>query len=211
MIGTCLILSAGEQRRFTSDCPKQLFEMGGETIMARQLRQLSERGIDPIVVCLHPKILERAKVSFQPAKSITILHTLVSTRSIWRGRVIVLLGDVFYSGALLDSIIANELPIRFWLTGSEIFALAFGKNEHDRIAEALAGCFRDTPGGGERGRDGLRLWHLYRIVNSLPIHQHKVVEGEKTGDLVCDYTFDVDSQKDAETKNRSLSGQPRLP
>lgn len=39
-----------------------------------------------------------------------------------------------------------------------------------------------------------KIWHLYRKLNKIPLNQHVIIkESEMVGDIVVDYTFDVDS------------------
>lgn len=99
-------------------------------------------------------------------------------------RTVFLLGDVFYSKVLINEILENQQKIRFWLSGSEIFAFAF--SDKTSVLEGLKVCLSTS--GIDR-----KIWHLYRQLNHIPLKKHKVLENDMTGPIVCDYTFDIDS------------------
>ena len=204
-----LILSAGMQTRiqFPDGTPKQLLVFAEETLLARQVRQSFEHGITPIVITHDDRIAAASPMTFRPAESTTILHTLLSTRGLWGDRVIVLLGDVFYSPELMAEIVSAATEIRFWLKGAEIFAFAFSAVAVGRIEDAINRCIAATTGewNGQALHGDLRLWHLLRALSGLDIHNHVPIANEMTtrvsdGDL----TADVDSEAAAEDLRRSI-------
>lgn len=183
------ILSAGQQMRFPDNyCPKQLLEINNETILARQVRQLKDFNLIPFVVTKNPLIINQSPKFIIPECNDTVLDTLKSTIEHWRDdRILILLGDVFYSKQLFANIMASTIPLKFWLTGSEIFAISFDKSKINIISKALDFCLY------QRRMHEKKLWHLYRNLNNGSLNLHKIYEGPMTGDIIVDYSFDIDS------------------
>jgi CTP:phosphocholine cytidylyltransferase-like protein len=179
------ILSAGKQLRFPDNhTPKQLLVVGGETILERQIRQLAEYDVIPTVVTHNDEIKTKSPKWIHPENNKTVQDTLASTFDHWiDDEAIILLGDVFYSHDLMANIISCELPIKFWLSGSEIFALKTKKKQF--LINGIKGC---TKTRGDR-----KLWHLYRKLNNANINKHQIFNNKMTGNIVVDYTFDIDS------------------
>jgi len=199
---TILILSAGEQERFPEGfMPKQLLCFGGESMFARQLRQLKTQPQVPIVMT-HRKELADIKGDFiviNPVDHRTILRTLRSSRPEWIERVIVLLGDVHYDDDLMDDIVESEQPMAFWLSGSEIYALAFNPDRHEEIIRGIDRAEVIQPIGPHRKAPETRvadrkLWHLYRALNTNDIHTHHLWNNPMTVQ-VDGRAFDVDSYR----------------
>ena len=57
-----LVLAAGFSRRLGR--PKQLVELAGETLVARAARVAAEAGLKPVIVVLHPGLLEEGPGGF---------------------------------------------------------------------------------------------------------------------------------------------------
>jgi len=181
------ILAAGSQTRFPDNyTPKQLLVVNNETILDRQLRQLKEYNLVPTVITKNESIKQAAPVWFDPKENKTVIDSFISAMSEWSdGRVIYLLGDVFYSKALFKEIIESSLDLKFWMSGSEIFALSFNNNKFLKIADAVKTV--------KRSSIEQKLWHLYRALNKAKLHKHVIHNNEMTGEMVVDYTFDIDS------------------
>lgn len=191
---SAFILSAGTGSRFIGDKPKQLLKIKGDTVIGRLWKQLIEKGIAPWVVTHDPSIRKEFLNIIGPMSADTILHTVKSvlkTVPFEKDRFVFVLGDTVYDDAFLDKILKDERPIGFWLNGSEIYGLTFSKDRLPRIIEACDQVIEEMPGHGASGN--IRLWHLYRKLNGLDIHQHKVIENEMTGPIVTDGAMDIDT------------------
>lgn len=182
------ILSAGVQTRFPDNYfPKQLLEINNETILSRQVRQLKEFNLVPFVVTKNSLIKSQSPLCINPKFNDSILDTLSSTRDFWKDeRIVILLGDVFYSKQLFKNIMESTVPLKFWLTGSEIFALSFDKSQQNTVLGALEFCIRNI-------WSGVKLWHLYRRLNGGVLETHVIYENEMSSDIITDYSFDIDS------------------
>lgn len=145
-----LILAAGEQTRWGDpDNPKQLVDIAGEPLLARIVRQCRAAGCEPVIVS-HDERLWLSDEHFVPAMRRCTCETLLHTRSLWKGRTIVLLGDVIYSPGAFEKIVASrELlqvfgrqELRYRIVGRyyEIFALSFDATVHERMAQMLLDC-----------------------------------------------------------------------
>lgn len=181
----CFILSAGKQFRYRNNVPKQLLIVNGETIMGRQIRQARKHYLEPIVVTRHPAIKAINENWFEPERWTSILDSVMSTRKLWRSRSIFLLGDVYYSEKVFRDMMTSPLPLRFWISGSEIFGFAFDISESEGVAKACEYCVSQVPDA--------RLWHLYRRLEDLDIHAHVIHWNRIVGEMIGDETQDVDS------------------
>lgn len=123
---TVLILAAGEQARWEDDMGiKQLLPVEKESVIIRIQRQVRDRELAAFVVTHHPMIIKCSERTIMPRARRWTAETLRSTAYMWTAKVIVLLGDVVYSKAVMDSIINYDGAVRFWGNLHEIFALNF--------------------------------------------------------------------------------------
>lgn len=176
------ILAAGQQLRFPDNyTPKQLLIINGETILERQLRQLRERNLTATVVTKNPLIQEKSPEWIAPKNNSTVVKTLNSTLDYWEDSAIFLLGDVFYSNELFNNIITNTQEIKFWVSGSEIFAAKLSKEKTKAALKEII------------NHRYAKLWHLYRALNNKNINKHEIFKNDMTGDIIVDHTFDIDS------------------
>lgn len=203
---TVFILAAGKQERWNKPGEiqfpqfpiKQLIDVGdGEALLARTVRQLRKRGHDPIIVS-HLKELQKLSDRWiEPYESDRryAVSSFLSTQEDWSPgeRIVVLLGDVFYSKKGLDLILAETKPIQFLGRPREIYGVSF--TNHTRMIDALNEAIRysDEFGGKWIGK----LWLLYRIVAGLPLDQHTLETKYYT--VTLGKTRDFDSQSEYST------------
>jgi choline kinase len=114
-----IILAAGEGRRlrpYTLDRPKCLVEVGGRSLLDRQLDVLRSRGLDRIVVvggyCAEK--LQRPdfdlRLNTRYAET-NMVWTLFAAEDEMEGELIVAYGDIVYSGVNLDLLLASKADI----------------------------------------------------------------------------------------------------
>ncbi len=114
-----IILAAGEGRRlrpYTLDRPKCLVEVGGRSLLDRQLDVLHSRGLDRIVVIggycaekLHrPDFNLRLNTRYAETN---MVWTLFAAEDEMEGDIIVAYGDIVYSGTNLDLLLASKADI----------------------------------------------------------------------------------------------------
>jgi len=187
------ILCAGEQLRFPYGfMPKQLLAIKGESLLSRQFRQCLSLSLNPVVVTHRSELQSNAWQWLMPVDSQNILRTLKSTEPLWTERVTVLLGDVHFDDDLAYEILTDTGGIKFWLGGSEIFAIAFDLKDYQTIRDAIT--VADTvPGHPNRVADR-KMWHLYRAMHSDDIHTHQTWDSPITIN-VEGRAFDVDSYR----------------
>lgn len=185
------ILAAGEQVRFPENyTPKQLLSIDGEIVLERQKRQLKEYNVNPVVLTKKEQIISFCKDNkiafYVPENNNTVLNTILSSKIFWNNkRIIFLLGDVFYSKELIKSIIEDKSDIRFWMSGSEIFAFSFMSDKFGNQIE------NDINFILEHKKYVYKIWQLYRKTINVPLYKHFIKEGQE---IVSDYTFDIDSE-----------------
>lgn len=188
-----LLLCAGKQARWTEETPKQLADFGGEPLLLRTIRQVVKRGHTPIVVT-HRAEIKAAVVGladvFEPEYHRWLMETIHQTRNLWDGPTVVLLGDVCFTGAALDTIFQGGVGTpQLYGTDTEVFAVRFTPYDlHDLYAPyAYAGAHADDETAG-------RLWSLYRSLSGLPNQPHVVPlrDGDPYFTYIEDGTNDFD-------------------
>lgn len=130
-----LILAAGQAHRYNGKI-KQLLPIGSTTIIGRIVAQCREHDHEPFIIAHELALLSESKFGLSPTNSATTCNSLLSTRDLWRGQMIVLLGDVYYSDDLIDRIIHHR-GVRVWGCTAEIYALSFDEPSYDRVAVSL--------------------------------------------------------------------------
>lgn len=197
-----LILAGGNQERWGDhEHPKQLVDIGGETLLMRIVRQCREQDHEPIIVT-HDERLKISKQSFEPQARRWTVETLLSTCELWEDRTVVLLGDVIFTDEALHKIMLNRAPIqvfgrkelRYRLVGRyyEIFAISFDCNQHQQIVDTLQEVLVDA----STREDGGKLRTFYEMYCGLPLrsYQHE--------DIIFypieDWTEDIDAPEDYE-------------
>jgi len=212
MVQQVLILASGEQNRWEREgnpnTRKQLLGVGDETIIGRIVRQCCSRGATPLVITHHADIMEATQsVPFWPVRPRRwTVETLLSTSDYWKNRTVVLLGDVIYSKAVIDRILACRDPIRVFGNELEIFGLSFSKPVWPNVAAALKIAIEHAKRGGPG-----KLRKFYQAYCGLDLNSDKMEN--RILDFVChvtDYTMDVDTPQDYYTLQSRVIKAGRL-
>jgi choline kinase len=192
------ILAAGEQQRFPEDAPpKQLLKVGEERIILRTARQAQQRSVPVVVVTLRTRIIESANYPvWVPENNSTVLNTMLSTRDAWRGQTVILLGDVIYSRAAMDAIVAFDGRLRVFgnRQKAEIFAVSFSQDAADEVARlARQAIDHWMPYGADR----VKLGGFYRAA----VRENQGTPIQKMTEALAffqidDYTDDIDNSDD---------------
>ena len=130
MSTTAIILAAGVGKRFgaeMNDRPKALLEVGGETLIARLVRQLREGGVERIVIVVghRGELIEQALAG---APGVSFLHNPEYRRgailSLWTARehlggpALVMDADVFLPSEMMLRLLQSAHEDCFLLDGS---------------------------------------------------------------------------------------------
>lgn len=164
-----LVLAQGTGRRWDDSdgrpylgIPKHLVEVDGETLLARQVRQFTDRGCEVVVVAPDDpryRVGGRLVTLESTGPSGTNMDKFLATRHLWStgGRTVITWGDFFYSDELADSIVNLDVddyhvwrrPGRSKVTGArwdESAAVNIPARMHDEIiaaAERVVRAIRD--------------------------------------------------------------------
>lgn len=149
--------------------PKQLVPIDGQPLLHRTVDLLRSRGAVDIFIVTDRSDLEVPGCRIlHPEDSRWLVATLLSTRSGWSGRILLLLGDVWYSPAAMDQMVAFEGELRFFgrstpneLTGrqhGEMFGVSFAEAAIPRVTRCLEeAVFYASATQGPRLRRLLRI------------------------------------------------------
>lgn len=153
---------------------KQLIPLGNETVITRTIRQLQGERITVVA--------KYGDFSFHLPPGIAIQELREPTGTILRGiwkiaglwsadRIIILLGDVVYSNAMIDLILSDKKPFSFYgrlganqVTGKqapELFGINFLRDNRIAICRTLKSLWYP-----EKQNREVKLWDLYRELDS---------------------------------------------
>lgn len=183
---TILILCAGSQERFHSDIPKQLMPFNNVPLLDRTIAQVKEYDYKPYIITHNTQIEKHYNKQnvylFYPNDNSKCVNTLLSTRKLWLGQVIVLLGDVYYNQKCLDMTFDFDGGIAFFGNAEEIFSVSFKPTL--KVSNALKKASQHPVG---------KLWHFYRAYHNIPLDKHW-----RAGNyyLPSDNTTDIDSYEE---------------
>lgn len=185
---TILIMAGGKQTRWTADYPKQLAKIGETTLIERTLSQLA--GLWPTVVTADERIISKSQLYSCLSIHKYLAGTILSYRPIWRGQVVILLGDVWYTDRAMKMILDYDGPGMFFGWSYEMFAISF--NGKERMAEA---CRQAKFHARSRGGDG-KICRIYRAYNQQDMNEHHLGQNYTAVD---DGTRDFDTVEQYET------------
>ena len=189
-----LIMAAGENKRWGDDC-KQLVDIAGEPLIMRTIRQLRAMLFNPIVVTHNNEIkavLDEEKVDMiEPLFRYWLVESILSTVHYWKGRMIILLGDVVWSDEALEKVLFDNRPVAVYGTHAELYALCW-----DATTIAMIPTFRKVRKHAiqSRSRAGScgKLWNVYRALEGKSLDKHQLYYENNVFVPIEDWTIDID-------------------
>lgn len=106
---TVFILASGPEPQWTDMTPRQLMLVENERLIDRTIRLVQEAGENPIVVCDKPNIQSALSNYFKPAFTRWIYDTILSTQSLWHGKLVFLAADFIFYPELIRKILNTEV------------------------------------------------------------------------------------------------------
>ncbi|HOQ05877.1 MAG TPA: NTP transferase domain-containing protein [Anaerohalosphaeraceae bacterium] len=154
---TAIIPAAGQGQRWNRafGTLKQLVpvDKSRQPLLLRTIQMLRDRGVGSIYVLTKDPEIEKtaAEVAeiLPPSADRYLSDTMLSSRSLWSEKTIVLLGDVYFSSFCIDSILRNGPEYCFWGVGHgsevcrknfrrpELFAFSFSDSAHSEVEKNL--------------------------------------------------------------------------
>lgn len=197
-----LILCAGNGSRWGEylGVPKQLITINNETLLDRTVRLLNKNGNNNIEIVSNDHRLRLNHCAFyRPSKSQWIVETLLSTRDLWKGQTIILLGDVFYTERAIQTIVSFSGRIRIFgrprpsrytkCNHGEIFTISFNQDGADQVARCAEKVLHERADGG-----WANLWDLYHSLVGSPLNINQIES--KVFNTIDDFTDDFDVPED---------------
>jgi hypothetical protein len=193
---TVLVLASGEQARWEiGQGIKQFLPIEKESLITRIQRQVQDRGQVAVVVAHNPLILKVSWAYYIIQKKEErrwIAEAVKTSRWSWESRVIILLGDVVYSKALMDSIFEYGGPVRFWGDLHEIYALGFDSRMFEKIEQALDKAIHHAEFQGGPGK----LRKVYQALAGYTFDNNEIRHPYFEEVEHPDYTQDIDTVQD---------------
>ena len=124
-----LIMCQGQSSRWTGNMPKHLARIAGEAVVARTVRQLSQRKVENVVIIGEHANFDRYGLVYeQPDPQPEIARGIRDTQDLWlkHNRATFLCGDVVFSEACLDAIYCDTEPIR-----------VFGRSGQSKVTDKM--------------------------------------------------------------------------
>jgi hypothetical protein len=199
-MNTVIIPAAGSNARWGRSYPKQMAQIGRESIIQRLIRQVHEHGETPLILAHDDLLIAHLPLNttiLNPARRRWLAETLISSQIHWHGRVMILLGDVVFHPRLMNWIWSDGRPLQFFGTVHEIFALTFDRVWYGRVSGALhsaLGYAEAHPLDGGAGK----LWSVYKVLTG----QRQSAEIQFIKDhftfIADEYTTDIDNTNEYE-------------
>lgn len=195
------ILAAGKNERWkrsrlsTDPTRKHHLLVGGHTIIARQILQLSKRKLRPRVFSDKTVGKWKKKVTHETSCTLETMFLAITPHC---HRNIILLGDVIFSNEALDKILADERPIVFAGNDLEFFAFAFDTKHYAEIQSAILRTFTHLGTGKVAGK--LRCLHYLLRKGWFQGYDGDYYTRRESPLFlpIDDWTNDIDSRKDYE-------------
>ena len=197
---TVIILASGAGKRWGQATNKVLVDVNGEPLICRTQRMAKKIfGVNPITVTRHMDVANAVGQGnyLYIDETEWTTETLYRSSKIWRGRVIVLLGDTYYTVQTLSLIRNTTLPIAYFGRLLEIYAMSFYdlvgvlRLAHTAIKHAEKVERPDYRPG--------RLWHTWYALNGYSLDEH-TIPPDGCGNFVRlfdnDITMDIDFPAD---------------
>jgi len=187
---TLLILAAGTSKPF-GEFPKQLLDVGGETLLDRQYRQFSSRFHEKYLVTHREELNGTSFTPFSPPSRRWKCDTLLSTARLWSStpgdKTIVIHGDVYFTDASVEKIISctGEPITFFWnggIEGTEAYALCFSVKQNGFLNSGVSHAVKEAERNNSPPHD-CGLMKLMGICEILKIQHDKVALTDGTRDF----------------------------
>lgn len=194
-MNTVLIPAAGSNTRWGRPYPKQMAQIGSESIIQRLIRQVNEKNSTPIVLAHNDLLIQHLPLEtaiFNPARHRWLAETLISSQTYWHGRVLVLLGDVVVHPRLFNWMWSEGRPLQFYGTPHEIFAVSFCRTWYGRISSALHTALDYAERHPEDSGAG-KLWSGYKALTGQPQALEVGVIDRHFTFVQDEYTRDIDT------------------
>lgn len=191
-----ILCSMGE----INEIPKQLIEIGGESLVKRSIRLLRNECVEDIAVVANNPLFDELDV-------LVIHNPDADGRWMWNWYipdepVCYIFGDVFYSPEAIHQIVKTDTKLIRFFASSPPFADNYPKSWAEPFAfkvqdvEFFRECLLkaqdyDTKGYFKRAPCAWELWQVIRNTQLNRIDYHNY-------DIINDYTCDIDTEQDIE-------------
>lgn len=194
---------------------KALLEVGGERLIDRIVRQCLARNLGtPTVVC-KPEHKEafldlRGAGLFEAENSLYWCNTVLSTMKLWRGQIVGLLGDTWYTDECMD--VCCQAEGLHWVGRAgcsvvcddwapEAWAVTWHSSDRARLIKACTAALDNakllpkTLPSGEPTPSFMfaTYWQPYRALLGLPLQCHFVLRNDPIWIEHSDLTEDMDT------------------
>jgi len=133
------------------------------------------------------------------------LSTLLATQQLWADQNIILLGDVFYTDNVLNSILKDaRKPLRFVGNSQEIFAFRFNRYNEEYVVTQCKKVLSQPAPIRSYGKFRDLRWQIRHGSTNPPGKEPKDRAEDPNFDYVGDKTMDIDSLKDYERLLRRI-------
>jgi hypothetical protein len=191
--------------RYHLGVPKQLITFGGEALIERTARQITERKQSRVcVVSRDPLISLPQHDTLLIPETDSLTETILATCPYWSDRNVFLLGHVFYSERAVSVILECQRELVFfgrpWPSSlvkcghGEMFGLTLAARDANDIHNLLALGLSYKSAGAPAN-----LWNLYQLAGMLPLGSSQYLPRLLTP--IDDYTNDIDTPIDYLRRN----------
>ena len=186
---TTIILAAGTSIPFKGEL-KQLLDVGGETLLDRQVRQFGPHSETIYVMTHHGEALHHSEtITVIPRSRRWKCDTLLSSGPLWAtdDDTIIIHGDVYFPASAVDIILktSGDPPAFFWndgIEGTEAYGLRFSEDRRAVILQVVLDTVRHAVDTDAPPHD-CGLMHLMATCESAGVSINRVALVDGTRDF----------------------------
>jgi MobA-like NTP transferase domain len=195
------IMCAGDGTRWGNHLgvSKHDVVFGGTSLLLRTIVQLNQRDIEPTVIVARDAEVPMGVKVTRIESTTCLVDSISQTEDSWRSVNVFLLGDVFYSEAAIDRILACQGPLAFFARPwsnllvrcghGEVFAFVFRASCASFVRRTITRVFECVA----HGHPG-NLWNLHHALIGVEVGRR--VYCRRLVEVVDDYTNDIDTPVD---------------
>lgn len=184
------VMAAGNQLRWEGEQGlKQLLQINGEMLIYRTCMQFERKfSTKPVVITHMPDQFPNLTTQV-PTSRECVCDSILNTVRGWKGTVIILLGDVYYTDDAARKIYDDDSV--FFGCKEEMYALKITEENRSRVIDcAMQAVVYQHRIGGDKGK----LWQLYRAWEGFPLDGKHVLGNSMN--YITDKTQDFDKYED---------------
>ena len=197
---TVIIMANGSSTRW-GNSNKLLAKIDGIPLILRTIQQVRKKGVEPKIATSNDEVKDVVGCDIiDVGETVSAEHTWLKTKPYWKGRTIILWGDVYFSDNTINEIFTSK-GLKFFgrnVHFGEGYACAYDEKDFGFVAEALT-------------ETNLCDWKFYDYLVGMPLtpSKNKIWYDTNVWHECDSYTQDIDSPEEYENVLKIIANKPK--